>query len=181
MSCDEVESLLLRAVVGISTEMTLCECEKAQGAPNGLSCDKEGWFISSFEREGSWVRTSCLSSWFQWTQSSSTCSTAFSAAAALHASIPCPFVRMIRFLILLLVQQQGPFCVCLQLSGGGLVPLSHAVCCRPCLPTELPKTQAPIPPDASAVAVMSIGCHASSGNGPWALRCEQQGSSVVTG
>ncbi|CAL8464819.1 g4354 [Coccomyxa elongata] len=108
-------------VFGISTEMTLCECEKAQGAPNGLSCDKEGWFISSFEREGSW------------------------------------------------------------LSGGGLVPLSHAVCCRPCLPTELPKTQAPIPPDASAVAVMSIGCHASSGNGPWALRCEQQGSSVVTG
>lgn len=58
---NEVESVLLRAVVGISTEMTLCECEKAQGAPNGLSCDKEGWFISSFEREGSWVRTTCLS------------------------------------------------------------------------------------------------------------------------
>lgn len=36
--------------------MTLCECEKATGSPNGLSCDKEGWFISSFEREGSWVR-----------------------------------------------------------------------------------------------------------------------------
>jgi hypothetical protein len=35
--------------------MTLCECEKATGSPNGLSCEKEGWFISNFERQGSWV------------------------------------------------------------------------------------------------------------------------------
>ncbi len=61
------------------------------------------------------------------------------------------------------------------------MPLSHAICCRPCLPSELPKTAAPIAPDANAVAVMSIGCHASSGSGPWALKCEEQGSSVVTG
>lgn len=61
------------------------------------------------------------------------------------------------------------------------MPLSHAVCCRPCLPTELPRTQAPISPDDTAVAVMSIGCHASSGSGPWALKCEDAGNSVVTG
>jgi hypothetical protein len=36
--------------------MTLCECEPATGAPNGLSCEKEGFFLSSWEREGSWVR-----------------------------------------------------------------------------------------------------------------------------
>ena len=44
----------------------ICKCEKAflktsrhvqaTGSPNGLSCgEREGWFISSFEREGSWV------------------------------------------------------------------------------------------------------------------------------
>ena len=37
-------------------ELELCDCEKATGSPDGLSCGKEGWFISSFEREGSWVR-----------------------------------------------------------------------------------------------------------------------------
>ena len=36
-------------------QLALCDCEKATGAPEGLSCDKEGWFISNFEREGSWV------------------------------------------------------------------------------------------------------------------------------
>ena len=39
-------------------ELELCDCEKATGSPDGLSCGKEGWFISSFEREGSWVRAS---------------------------------------------------------------------------------------------------------------------------
>lgn len=36
-------------------ELALCDCEFATGPPNGLSCEKEGWFVSSFEREGSWV------------------------------------------------------------------------------------------------------------------------------
>ena len=36
-------------------QLALCDCEKATGAPEGLSCEKEGWFISNFEREGSWV------------------------------------------------------------------------------------------------------------------------------
>ena len=35
--------------------LQLCDCEPARGPPNGLSCDKEGWFISSFERVGEWV------------------------------------------------------------------------------------------------------------------------------
>lgn len=54
--------------------MDLCECEPAQGDPFSLTCLKEGWFLSSFERQGQWV------------------------------------------------------------AGGGYVPLSPAICCRPCLP-----------------------------------------------
>ena len=68
-----------------------------------------------------------------------------------------------------------------QLSGGGLVPLSHAICCRLCMPDELPPTQAPISEDDKAVAIMSMGCHASSGSGPFALQCEPRGNSIVTG
>lgn len=37
------------------TPVNLCECQQATGEPHGLSCDKEGWFISSFEYVGSWV------------------------------------------------------------------------------------------------------------------------------
>ena len=61
------------------------------------------------------------------------------------------------------------------------MPLSHAICCRLCMPDELPPTQAPISKDDKAVAVMSMGCHASSGSGPFALQCEQRGNSIVTG
>lgn len=107
--------------VGTVGELALCDCEVATGPPNGLSCEKEGWFISSFEREGSW------------------------------------------------------------LTGGGLVPLSRARCCRPCLPAELPDSQGQLSPDAQPVAVVSIGCHKSSGQGSDALKCEPQGSSFVTG
>lgn len=72
-------------VVGVSTEMTLCECEKAGGAPNGLSCDKEGWFISSFEREGSWVR-------FDYTSASSTAKTLIPSSMQ-HACIKALLVQ----------------------------------------------------------------------------------------
>ena len=37
-------------------ELALCDCERAMGAPHGLSCEKEGWFVTGFERKGSWVR-----------------------------------------------------------------------------------------------------------------------------
>lgn len=37
-------------------QLKLCECERAVGSPNGLSCGKQGWFITSFERQGQWVR-----------------------------------------------------------------------------------------------------------------------------
>lgn len=69
----------------------------------------------------------------------------------------------------------------LQLTGGGLVPLSRARCCRPCLPAELPDSQGQLSPDAKPVAVVSIGCHKSSGQGSDGLKCEPQGSSFVTG
>lgn len=71
--------------------------------------------------------------------------------------------------------------VTVQLSGGGLVPLSHAICCRLCLPDELPPTEAPIAADDKPVGIMSMGCHASSGTGPFSLQCEPRGNSVVTG
>ena len=38
-----------------SRALELCDCEPAQGSPNGLSCQKEGWFISNFEQAGQWV------------------------------------------------------------------------------------------------------------------------------
>lgn len=61
------------------------------------------------------------------------------------------------------------------------MPLSHAICCRLCMPEELPPTEAPISADDKAVAIMSMGCHASSGTGPFSLQCESRGNSLVTG
>jgi len=55
------------------------------------------------------------------------------------------------------------------LAGGGLVPLSRAVCCRPCLPKELPQgLQQRLAGHNNvtiAVAIVSIGCHKSTAPG----------------
>ena len=37
-------------------QLQLGECEAATGYPSGLGCDKEGWFISDFKNQGTWVR-----------------------------------------------------------------------------------------------------------------------------
>ena len=88
---------------GEPIRLKLCACERATGPPNGLGCDKEGWFISSFERQGQWV------------------------------------------------------------AGGGYVPLSHAICCRPCLPEELPPDPSGrIPAGSKPLAIISLGCHSST-------------------
>lgn len=101
-------------------QLKLCECERAVGSPNGLSCGKQGWFITSFERQGQWM------------------------------------------------------------AGGGTVPLSHAVCCRPCLPQELPSDPSGRVPDGEkALGVVSLGCHASTDELP--VRCEGNGRSFATG
>lgn len=106
-------------------QIKLCECERASGAPNGLSCDKTGWFVSSWERQGQWVT---------------------------------------------------PF----SLVGGGIVPLSHAICCRPCLPTELPADDSGrVPAGQQPVAVISLACHTST-NDP-SDHCERDGESFVAG
>lgn len=102
-------------------QLKLCECERAIGAPAGLSCAKHGWFISGFERQGQWV------------------------------------------------------------SGGGYVPLSHAICCRPCLPQELPPDPSGQRPAGEVpVAVISLGCHPSTDR-DLSTRCELSGSSLVSG
>ncbi|KAK9864078.1 hypothetical protein WJX84_002316 [Apatococcus fuscideae] len=103
-----------------SEPLQLCDCEPARGPPNGLSCDKEGWFISSFERVGEWM------------------------------------------------------------GGGGAVPLSRALCCRPCLPTTLPDLPGMAYND-EPVAIVSIGCHGSTGGAALAMQCEGSGGSYVTG
>jgi hypothetical protein len=91
-------------------QLDLCDCQPATGDPGGLSCDKEGFFIASFERQGQWV------------------------------------------------------------AGGGAVPLSRAICCRPCLPTDLPD-DSPIFDDGDRpLALVSMGCHASTD--PLGVRCE---------
>lgn len=141
--------------VGSDTgELALCDCEFATGSPNGLSCEKEGWFVSSFEREGSWVGRVPL--------------------LVTYMCLGCtPVIR---------AAWQWLIAACmLQLTGGGLVPLSRARCCRPCLPSELPDSDGQISPDSKPVAVVSIGCHKASGQGSEALKCEPQGSSFVTG
>ncbi len=133
-------------------QLKLCECERANGAPNGLSCDKEGWFISSFEREGSWVRrlnkVLCMSS----SVTPSTCTWVKSRPTS------NPHSGAVFIAISLLYLSSS-----LQLQGGGLVPLSHAICCRPCLPTELPPDPSgSISPGDKPLAVVSVGCHAST-------------------
>ncbi len=35
--------------------LPLCECQRAMGNPHGLTCEKEGWFVSGFENKGTWV------------------------------------------------------------------------------------------------------------------------------
>ena len=42
---------IVYAGVGDTGPIELCECEEATGN-NGLSCDKEGWFISGVQRVG---------------------------------------------------------------------------------------------------------------------------------
>lgn len=61
------------------------------------------------------------------------------------------------------------------------MPLSHAICCRPCLPQALPDSGGALPAGANAVAVISVGCHGSSAQGAAALRCEAAGNSFVSG
>jgi len=95
------------------TPLGLCDCQPAMGPPHNLSCEKEGWFISSFQHFGHWS------------------------------------------------------------IGGGTVPLSPAICCRPCMPTDKHHDE------DQPVAIISVGCHTSTSHP--ALHCEQQGSSFVTG
>ena len=53
-----------------------------------------------------------------------------------------------------------------QLIGGGVVPLSHALCCRPCLPAGLPGDSIQgIGVNDTALAIVSLGCHASAATG----------------
>ena len=42
-------------------ELDLCDCERALGTPHGLTCEKQGYFVTGFENEGSWVRASIIS------------------------------------------------------------------------------------------------------------------------
>ena len=62
------------------------------------------------------------------------------------------------------------------LAGGGAVPLSRAVCCRPCMPKE---KDLPDGMDGAPLGVVSIGCHASVDGVP--VRCEEKSNSFVSG
>lgn len=118
---------------GPHPQLALCDCHVATGEPHGLGCAKEGYMITGFENQGTW------------------------------------------------------------LSGGGLVPLSRAICCRPCLPQEAPPPAggAPAPGggasaddgdgDDAPVSVVSLGCHPSSNRGAQAHSCEASSHSFVTG
>ncbi|GLC41375.1 hypothetical protein PLESTF_000296800 [Pleodorina starrii] len=102
-------------VTGQEYRVELCECEPAGGIPHGLGCERDGWFVSNFEYQGSWM------------------------------------------------------------GRDGVVPLSRAICCRPCLPRDLRNGT------VKPVAVVAIGCHPSTGKQYRALNCETAGGSFVTG
>lgn len=96
--------------------LRVCDCQEAHGNPSGLSCDKEGYFIGSFQRQGQWV------------------------------------------------------------IGGEPVPLSSAICCRPCLPSENMDNEDTTSMDQSYLAAISLGCH-SSGDPVSPFRCERDDES----
>lgn len=96
--------------------LDVCDCEEATGSPVGLSCDREGFFVVSFERQGQWV------------------------------------------------------------AGGDAVPLSKAMCCRPCMPSD---GWVPTGVDDAPLGVVSVGCHASSDKVP--VRCEEHSNAFVSG
>ena len=63
------------------------------------------------------------------------------------------------------------------MAGGGIVPLSRAVCCRPCIHDIPPSALSPAPngEDNTPIAVISHGCHEvapQSQDGP--IACNQQ-------
>lgn len=109
---------LAHTIQSVQKPLRLCDCEVATGSP-GLSCARQGFFISGFQHEGQW------------------------------------------------------------LAGGGLVPLSRAICCRPCLPNVLPAAPAVIGSNVTALAVVSIGCHKENASGPSKLQCPGPGHLVA--
>lgn len=71
-----------------------------------------------------------------------------------------------------------------QVDGDVLVPLSHAICCRPCLPEELPRGSdhgRAIAANDKPVGVVSTGCHNSTSSSPKQMTCEAPGTALVTG
>ncbi|CAG9463808.1 unnamed protein product [Pedinophyceae sp. YPF-701] len=82
--------------------LRLCECEDAGGNhPDDLSCRKDGWFLTGYKHEGSW------------------------------------------------------------LVGGGVVPLSPARCCRPCV-DEADLPSGTLAAEEAVVGVTELGCHRST-------------------
>lgn len=76
MSKAQVECAALSATAHAATDpvvLTLCECEPATGYPSGLGCGKEGWFISNFENQGTWVGEACLHTMVVWPESCGAC------------------------------------------------------------------------------------------------------------
>jgi len=69
------------------------------------------------------------------------------------------------------------------IAGGGAVPLSRALCCHVSTPDNV---TSPVSPDlpltpAKPVAVVSFGCHMSSGDYGAQVACEDPGNSFLTG
>ena len=78
ISCIIVSNIIVVNALSPGSQLSLCECMEARGSPNGLSCDKDGWFIIGFQHSGTWGGDS-----------------------------------------------------------GGVLPLSRAICCRPCVPPTI--------------------------------------------
>lgn len=147
---------------GEPIRLKLCECERATGPPNGLGCDKE----VRRQQAGTLFLTRC--------DASDVCPTTHQPAPVRPSPCPSPSTSKQGWFISSF-ERQGQW-----VAGGGYVPLSHAICCRPCLPGELPPDPSGrIPGGAKPLAIISLGCHSSTD--VLSTRCELEAGSFVSG
>ena len=151
------------------SQLTLCECMEASGSPNGLSCDKDGWFIIGFQHQGTWGGDS---------GGLLPLSRAICCRPCVPSSIDHPIKMKLRETHDLSAAQHHHHRKLLEPAAIELG--THSA--PPSFPSPSPPEDDDDPTNKSkAVAVVSIGCHPSSGRDSNQLSCEAKGSSFVSG
>ena len=202
--------------------LDLCECEPAAGFPHGLGCEREGWFVSNFEFQGTWMgggglvplsraiccrpclpvsfdpvdtRSAVLMTYYAFTTSMSWLSSAsLTDEVLMQGELPRTKTDTLRngtarssFGRELLSASQ-PAGDSMQLGsepqdaqGGDTAAGRAALFLAALQQLQLRLSHHAGNGSARPVAVVSIGCHPSSGRQFRALNCEAAGNSFVTG